>query len=336
MEVVKPLYGAHTPRFDPQMLRAHRLFESHDLDETRDRISRVMQPHRLLPLAGAQNGQAGMEFVRVGGIGAGTIRFNGRMRVDVEAVEDYHLLMFCTRGTADVHVNERVLQADTARGVLCAPGARFRADLSHDCEQFVLRLDRATVEAHAGGPVVFDEVLDLRRPALAAWQAQLGLLLESSALLEAVQARPVLTAEMERLVLHLLLDGQHWARGQRTADRGSASPSISPHGRSVKRAESYIHAHLEEPLRLSDIAQACGVSARTLLSAFQQERACSPMQRVQQLRLELSRRLLRDARPGQTVASIALDCGFTHLGRFAHAYRQCFGESPSATLRQGR
>jgi AraC-like DNA-binding protein len=335
LQFATPTLGAYAPSFDPHLLRAHRLFASHDLDETRERISSVMQPHRLTPLSRMQVGQAGMEYVRIGGIGAGTIRFTGSMRVDVEAVEDYHLLMFCTRGTAAVHVNGRDMQVGTQRGMVCAPGARFRADLSEDCEQFVLRLDRATVEAHAGQPVVFDEVLDLQRPALAAWLAQLGLLLACNALLDAVRARPVLAAEMERLVLRLLLGGQHWVGGQ--ADRRDATGTVTrgPHGSCVKQAESYMHEHLADPLRLADIAAASGVSTRTLLSGFQRVRACSPMQRLHQMRLHMARRILRDARHDQTVASVALDCGFTHFGRFAQAYRQHFGESPSTTLRQG-
>jgi transcriptional regulator GlxA family with amidase domain len=33
------------------------------------------------------------------------------------------------------------------------------------------------------------------------------------------------------------------------------------------------------------------------------------------------------------IASIALNCGFTHFGRFAQSYKDRFGESPSQTAR---
>ena len=42
------------------------------------------------------------------------------------------------------------------------------------------------------------------------------------------------------------------------------------------------------------------------------------------------------ATPQRSVAEVALECGFEHLGRFSGAYRQRFGESPSETLRRAR
>ena len=37
--------------------------------------------------------------------------------------------------------------------------------------------------------------------------------------------------------------------------------------------------------------------------------------------------------PDVSITDIAFDLGFTHLGRMAGAYREKFGETPSATLR---
>jgi transcriptional regulator GlxA family with amidase domain len=54
------------------------------------------------------------------------------------------------------------------------------------------------------------------------------------------------------------------------------------------------------------------------------------------MRLERARERLLAACPADTVTSIALDCGFAHLGRFPATYRTAFGELPTETLAQGR
>jgi len=55
-----------------------------------------------------------------------------------------------------------------------------------------------------------------------------------------------------------------------------------------------------------------------------------------QMRLERAHERLRVAGPADTVTSIALDCGFAHLGRFPAAYRIAFGELPTETLARSR
>ena len=325
--------------FEPSLLRANRLFESRDLDDTRERISRVMQPHKLQPLAhaGAGTGRAHMDFVRLGGVGLGAIEFGEAMRVHVEEIEDYHLLMFCLRGNARVLADGEPLQASTSQGIICPPGRSFVADLSPDCEQFVVRLDRRMVEAHCGRAIRFHETLDLRRPQLQGWLDQLRVLATSPTMLQAAQRNPLIAVELERLLVHLLLEGQAWTDASAPAIRNSAS-AVTPPGIAsacVRRAEAYMDAHAADAVCLEDIATAAGVPARTLLDAFKRFRGTSPMQHLRALRLDRVHALLQQAdADGQAqVATLAMDCGFVHLGRFSQAYRERFGQVPSATLR---
>jgi transcriptional regulator GlxA family with amidase domain len=52
------------------------------------------------------------------------------------------------------------------------------------------------------------------------------------------------------------------------------------------------------------------------------------------LRLNIARRRLRSTETEQlTVARVASDLGFSHLGHFSGAYRTLFGETPSQTPR---
>lgn len=328
------LINAPSRHFEPSLLRANRLFESTDIDDTRERISRVMQPHRLQALSGHglshTQRHSHMDFIRVGGIGLGAIDFGQAMRVDVDRMEDYHLVMFCLRGRAQATCNGQAVQASTSRAMVCAPGRAFTADLSADCEQFVVRLDRQMLQAHAGANVYFEPGLDLRRMEIQAWLEQLRLLATSPSLLQTAQRHPLIAVEMERLLVQLLLVGQ--PNRQTVEISVDETGSRGPMPACVKRAEAFIQAQADQPLRLADIASAAEVPTRTLLSAFQRFKNCSPMQYLQHVRLEVAHQRLRQPTSQTTVASVALDCGFLHQGRFAQSYRARYGQLPSVTL----
>jgi transcriptional regulator GlxA family with amidase domain len=61
-----------------------------------------------------------------------------------------------------------------------------------------------------------------------------------------------------------------------------------------------------------------------------------PRDMLLRFRLERARERLLKPGPTDTVTSIALDCGFAHLGRFPAAYRIAFGELPAETLARAR
>jgi AraC-like DNA-binding protein len=60
------------------------------------------------------------------------------------------------------------------------------------------------------------------------------------------------------------------------------------------------------------------------------------MAQLRDARLSAARQDLLDGDPtnGATVAEIARRWGFAHLGRFARAYRDAYGETPAQTLRR--
>lgn len=103
----------------------------------------------------------------------------------------------------------------------------------------------------------------------------------------------------------------------------------------VRVAEEFMAAHAREAITLQDIAQAAGISIRTLQKGFQRHRNTPPMAALRNRRLLLAREQLLGADPYcHSVTTIALDCGFTHLSKFASLYRAHFGECPSETLKR--
>jgi AraC family ethanolamine operon transcriptional activator len=112
--------------------------------------------------------------------------------------------------------------------------------------------------------------------------------------------------------------GNHWRR--RIALEGKA----------------YICERLEEELNLADLADAVGVSLRTLQYAFRETFGFSPAEFARRERLLRVRGQLRQGAGQATVTEVAMRYGFHHLGRFAESYRRTFGEKPSETLKRAR
>jgi transcriptional regulator GlxA family with amidase domain len=107
------------------------------------------------------------------------------------------------------------------------------------------------------------------------------------------------------------------------------------HSLIVKVAEDHALSRLDDHLYVTDLCRAAGVSERTLENAFKEIMGLTPMNYLVRLRLHRVRQALLAATQGSsTVSAEALKWGFWHFGEFSRAYKECFGELPSDTLRR--
>ena len=107
------------------------------------------------------------------------------------------------------------------------------------------------------------------------------------------------------------------------------------YGHVVRLAEDYAMAQGSERLYITDLCRITGVSERTLEYAFKEVMGLAPMAYLARLRLHRVRQALLAATNGPTtVAAAAVEWGFWHFGEFSRAYKECFGELPSETLRR--
>jgi len=104
-------------------------------------------------------------------------------------------------------------------------------------------------------------------------------------------------------------------------------------GRIARLAQEYIEDHYYETFRMEDLCRYTGVSMRTLQRSFLVYFQVSPSGYIKARRLNAARQALVAADPSRDqVSRIAVDNGYTHLGRFSVDYREHFGESPRKTL----
>jgi AraC-like DNA-binding protein len=106
--------------------------------------------------------------------------------------------------------------------------------------------------------------------------------------------------------------------------------------RQIMKAVDFMRANLHQPLTLSEVAGATGISVRSLQYGFRRFRNITPLAYLREIRLEAAQAELSSPLNMLSIRDVALKWGFTHMGHFAARYRAAYGEMPSETARLAR
>ncbi len=90
----------------------------------------------------------------------------------------------------------------------------------------------------------------------------------------------------------------------------------------------YIHEHLDQDIKLTDLAQLLGMSQFHFSYLFKQAIGTSPYQYLLQQRIERAKQLLKQ--PDRSIMEIALECGFNSHSHLSKQFRQFTGMTPTA------
>ena len=112
---------------------------------------------------------------------------------------------------------------------------------------------------------------------------------------------------------------------------GAPRENSSVRARAIADAVAFIDAHCEQALTVRALCAATGLPARTLSRGFRERFGIGPKAYINRVRLCRARRALVHTGPGTSIADVANEQGFWHLGQFARDYRRLFGELPSQT-----
>jgi len=103
--------------------------------------------------------------------------------------------------------------------------------------------------------------------------------------------------------------------------------TVRPYPTGVNRVLTWIELHLEEPLRVEDLACEAGMSVRTFQRSFQRRTGLKPMQYLHSRRMMRAERLLKGER-GIRISEVGRRCGYENPSYFSIAVRKTFGRSP--------
>jgi len=94
----------------------------------------------------------------------------------------------------------------------------------------------------------------------------------------------------------------------------------------VNRARQFMHASLDAPLTLADLAARLGCSPATLVRAFKADGLPSPLRYFADLRVNHAKASLQQSE--LSISNIAASLGFRDLATFSHFFRKHTGHSP--------
>jgi AraC-like DNA-binding protein len=272
-------------------------------------------------------------FIRLNNIALAYLSCDEAVRIHCAGINAVRQ-QFCITGSATTSFASQRYRVDVDRPCLVPAHDEAVYDFDDNFSQIVLYVDTAALHgalrAVIGAPVsqnlVFEAPTDSGKPELRRLRQLVEFLVSELDHEDAALSSPVL-AELEKSVLVSFLHANaHNLSRLLERDARRVTPW------QVRRAEEFIESNWQRPLTVRMIAEATGVSARSLFKAFREARACSPTEYVKRVRLERARQMLTSSTRRTSVAAVALACGFDNPGHFAGNYRLAFGELPSQTL----
>jgi len=319
-------------------LRRHRLFRSTELDEARDFVASKFCAHRLERRSGRDRFDACHHHAPGVGMSLNYIRYGADVEIEPGELGSFYLIQIPLTGQAWVRNGRHDVCATSSMPSMLNPDRYTTMRWHAGCEKLLLQIDRDTLRRtvehllgrHLPGPVVFHPAVDFRRPEMRRWWQRLRAVVRAT---EDDRLFCATNGLSQRLVEEELIEAFFTSQPS-NADHYL---DIEPCGMApahVKRAQRFIHEHLRSAITIGDIARAAGVTPRTLQLGFRAACGMTPLQYLRCERLYGAHYDLMRAEPGTTVAHVAYDWGFTHLGRFSRDYRQAFGVPPRDRLRR--
>ena len=309
------------------------LFASSDLDEVRSMVGRVMKPHRLDLTGQGERLDARMHYTSLGDLSVSRLRYGSAVQIEPGSLDSFFLVQMPLYGMARIESGAQHIDSSAELASVLSPQEATRMTWMAGTDQLMLRLSRSLVERTLVGylghplnePLRFE--LGFRWRECAPWQCMLSYLIDCTLQHHDLAMHKIVVSQIEQLAASILVTSH---RHNHCEDAPARRSTILP--RHVRRAQDFLEAHAHEPVTAEQLAQAAGVSVRSLYAGFKDVLGVSPMQYLRDLRMERARAELMSG-DSNHVAGVALRWGFAHMGRFSNEYKQRYGESPSKTLR---
>jgi AraC-like DNA-binding protein len=305
----------------------------------RQECARVYFPHRMVVLHDPEAFAMSLSAATLGAVSAGLLGYAGEVRLETGELETGYEINV----PLDGHLRTWTGHADVCAGpgvaAVYRPDGRTRLHgWAGGGRLFGLKIERSALEEtleeltdrRIRSTVPFGASLDLRSGAGRQWWGLARALVDLAQDPDGPLGRPVVARPLARSVIAAFLHAADHPYRDLLARRPA-----SPRPATIREAVELLETEPEHHWTVTDLARRVGLTTRGLQAGFARHVGVAPMAYLRQVRLTRAHLELQVADAARcSVADIAGSWGFTHLGRFAAAYRERYGHPPSRTLRE--
>ncbi|TAH50943.1 MAG: AraC family transcriptional regulator [Betaproteobacteria bacterium] len=305
------------------------VFEGADPFEVSEYVNRHVGAHRIR-LPGTADPAAGLRHRKAGLIDLCRISYGGAVRVVSTGLSDVYHLQIILRGHCRYEISRQSHEFSSGDILLLNPDDPIDLTYSEDCEKFILKLPASLLDdvcAEQGWlkPREGIKFIPIRYQLheIESLMSLLALLCQEA---ESTDGTAQIFGHYNWIVANKLLTLlKHNIRRE--------FPTLQ--SCSFERLVQYIDENIKRDIAVEELARVSHMSLRSLYLLFERYADTTPKNYIKRRKLErIHATLIDPTNATRSVTAVALDYGFTHLGRFSECYKAAFGILPSDSLKR--
>jgi AraC-like DNA-binding protein len=320
-----------------ELFAAHRVASGTDVEYARDALSEAFLPVDFPSASASASNRFVLNALKVGRLTCGYMSFDDAVRIETAEPESYHFdIPTSGRSVMRAVPGTPVYGTERTAGVFM-PGRPAELDCDNGFAQIALMVPRAALDLEMErlldsplvSPVEFEAELGLSSAGGHTLLQAVDLIDGSSRQTDGALSSALAARHLEQVLIHcLLFSATH------NYSAALRAPAPAAGSRPVSQAVELLQSDPARAWTIPELAADTCMSVRSLQEGFRRTLGTTPTSFLRRLRLERVREdLLADSEGTTRITEVAFRWGFVHLGRFAAAYAERFGERPSDTVR---
>ena len=318
------------------LLASHRLFRSTDPAELADNL-RAAYGSRVASFGPSERPMLAIaNRVKLNGLTLHYCQYDAPVAINFVEMAGIRQLI-CLSGSGSVDVRGHTVMVDPENSVTVPPNSDFLSSYGESYSQLVVQFDsdliRQKIELITGQEISasfnFDDFEALTGAGLLRFKsAALALAMQFS---EPEHQHHFVIDQLADALANLFVFENRHRFSRHIVDSPKLTGVLD-----LRHIQDYIRGNLHKALTVESIAEAFGLSVRSVFAKFKTDSGATPAQYIREMRLEEVNRVLLDADGDVSVIDVALRHGFASLGHFSRRYQEKFGELPSVTAARRR